>query len=218
MTFNHRNTPGWFRSVARLAILLLVLAATSVLAGAEKVTLQKSVPATGKKLDKTKFSGRVIPYDEDGFDLRVKADQVDTIAWSDLDAHTHFAIRRSLIDPKDAQAEVALGRDLLGVEGGKEWAEKAFALALKIDPATKESIEQIRKDAAERPASTKKEKEDGGKSEANVPAGKGDKPEMGAAERVVGPETIGEIQKQFWGKQTDAQQAAAVATLKQFAD
>src|SRR5678816_3163108 len=123
---------------ARLLVMTLALATCSTVAAAgAKVALEKSVPVGGKKSDKTAFAGRVVAYDDDGFDLRGKSGEVETIRWGELDAKTHFAVRKTLIDPKDAEAHLALGRDLLGVEGGKEYSEKAFAAALKIDPKLK---------------------------------------------------------------------------------
>jgi hypothetical protein len=204
----------------RLLVTALVLAiASAVLLAAEKVTLEKSVPVTGKKCDKSSFGGRVVAYDDAGFDLRGKSGEVETIPWRDLDAKTHFAVRKNLIDPKDAEAQLALGRELLAVEGGKEYSEKAFAAALKLDPKLKTSVDGIRRNASvtNKPGpSTPTTK--GGAGESSDSGG-GMKPsESGGGGGGTGPKTIGELQKSFWGKQSDEQQAAAVDQLKRFAD
>ena len=201
---------------ARPLVIALMLATSTAIAVGEKVTLQKSVPVTGKKSDKTAFAGRVVSYDDDGFELRGKSGEVETVRWGDLDAKTHFAVRKQLIDPKDADAQLALGRALLGVEGGKEFSDKAFAAALKIDPKLKTSVEDMRHNSS---FTTKS-----GKSTPTTKAGADDdsggggmKPSEEVAGGGTGPKTIGELQKVFWGKQSDAQQAAAVEELKQFA-
>jgi hypothetical protein len=200
---------------ARPLVIALVLATSSAIAAGEKVTLQKSVPVSGKKSDKTAVSGRVISYDDDGIDVRGKSGEVESIRWSDLDARTHFAVRKLLIDPGDADAHLALGRELLGVQGGKEYSDKAFAAALKIDPKLKPSVEDIRHNASfsNKPAKSAPTTKAG----ADDDSGGGMKPSEEAAGGGTGPKTIGELQKAFWGKQSDEQQAAAVEELKQFA-
>lgn len=197
-------------------LLTLAVAVSSSLAG-EKVTLPKSVAASGKKLDKSKFAGRIISYDDAGFELRIKADDTQTVAWSDLDAKTQFVIHKSLLDPKDAAAHVELGRALLGAKDGKDWAEKAFAVALKLDPSLKDQIADVKKDAAEAPttaeaAMRKSDKKGDGTDVKPKPNGS----DEGMSR--TGPETVGDIESRFWGAQSEDQQAAAVAELKAFAD
>jgi hypothetical protein len=210
------------RSVASVTVLLLAVAQT---ARAEKVTLDKPVPVTQKKADKSKIAGRIIAYDEDGFDLRVRADaEPETVQWSELDTRTRYAIRKSLLSPKDAAAHVELGREMLGLEGGKEWSEKAFAVALKLDPTLKDTVAEIKKEsAAQAPAkATAKvdDKDDAGPTTPKTGKGEGQGPgpKMDEGLNQTGPQTIGDIQKQFWGPQTPEQQAAAVAELKAFAE
>lgn len=173
------------------------------------------VTVTGKKLDKSKFSGRAISYDDAGFELRVKADATETIAWADLDAKTHFVVRKSLLDPKDALAHVELGRTLLALKDGKDWAEKSFAVALKLDPTLKEQIAEIRKDVAESSAELMKSDKDAGRESGRIKGGEAPAPEEGTSR--TGPEMVGGVEEQFWGAQTEEQQAAAVAELKAFA-
>jgi hypothetical protein len=66
------------------------------------------------------------------------------VAWGELDARAAFVVRKSLINPKDAAAHLELGRLLLPLPGGQEWAEKAFALALKLDAGLEGDVEQLR--------------------------------------------------------------------------
>jgi hypothetical protein len=202
------------RHFATILVGLIGLCAGLAVAAAETVTLPKSVPASGKKLDKSKFTGRVISYDDAGFELRVKGDQTETVAWADLDAKTHFVVRKSLLDPKDALAHLELGTALLGLKDGKEWAEKSFAVALKLDPGLKDRVAEVKKEAAEsRPAEMLKPDDEGKSGSTIKPPKEGENEGMSTA----GPETIGGVEKQFWGEQTDAEQAAAVEELKAFA-
>src|SRR5687768_15119168 len=133
---------------ARRLFCLLVLVALASARG-ETVKLGKPVPVAQKRTDKTKIVGRIVSYDEDGFDVeppkKAKADVVasERVKWEEIDAKTAYAVRKSLIDPKDVTAHVELGRTMLDVRGGKEWAEKAFAIALRFDPSVKKIIEEI---------------------------------------------------------------------------
>ena len=200
------------RRLPSIALLLSCLALAAGTAAAEKITLDKPVPVAQKKADKSKIAGRIVAYDDDGFDVKGKGDEVETVRWDELDAKGVFVVRKSLIGPKDAVAHLELGRSLLAIKDGAEWAEKAFALALKIDPGFKAQVEEVRKEGAA-----------GGKAggdgelvrDEDEPPG--DMAE-GAAARGSGPKTVGSVEQQFWGAQSDEQQAESVATLKEFAD
>jgi hypothetical protein len=190
---------------------------------AEKVTLEKPVPVTQKKTDKSKIVGKIVAYDENGFDvapLKLPKGQdvavTENVGWDELDARTAYAVRKTLIDPKDPVAHVELGRAMLGVEGGKEWSEKAFAIALRFDPTLKKTVDEIKKDAAETPAppKTKKNDDDDDKEGSKPPGGKGPEEVMARA----GPETIGGVEDKFWGALSDDEQQAAVDELKEFAE
>lgn len=177
------------------------------------MTLDKPVPVSTRKTDKTKIIGRIVAYDGDGFDVRVKADDTQTISWNELDAKALFVVRKSLIGPKDAAGLVELGRELLRMDGGKEWSEKVFAQALKVDPSLKDAVEDIKKEAAEEPRQ---------KESADRPRADGARPVMeaqgeGGAERAA-PEMVGRVEEKFWEAQTDEQRAADVRQLKAFAE
>lgn len=212
---------------ARLALLSAgLLLSCLLLAGgsaalAEKVALDRSVPVSQKKADKTKFSGRIVAYDEDGFDLRVKRDEIETVRWDELDAQATYVVRKALIAPKkDALEFVELGRMLLPLEGGKKWADKAFADALKIDPGLKKQIEEVKKEAAAAPKGVKKPgKPDELLGDADGPPGEAAEgaAAAAAARDNVGPKRVGGIQEQFWGEQTPEQQAESIAELMKFA-
>ena len=198
-----------FKTLALWSLVALIAGSTGS-AVAEKISLDKSIPAAGKKADKSKFAGRIVSYDEDGFDLRVKADEVTTIAWSELDTKTQYVVRKSLLNPKDLAGHIDLGQKMLPLTGGKEWSDKAFAAALKIDPKSKDAIEAAKKQAATRPttkptAAAVKQPETGGKPEMN-------------GNNEAGPQMVGGVEKQFWGPQSPEQQDAAIAELKKFAD
>jgi hypothetical protein len=190
-------------------ILVVLTAGWAALVVAEKVTLEKSVPVAGKKANQEKLSGRIVSYDDAGFELKVKGDETETVAWDDLDTKTQYAVRRSLIRVKDAPAHIALGQTMLGLKGGKEFAEKAFALALKIDPSTKAAIEEAKKLAATRPTT---------KPAVEKKIDPGEKPAMTENDaNAAGPQMVGGVEKNFWGEQTPEQQEAAIAELKAFA-
>ena len=202
-----------------VTVLVGCVALVAGQAAAERVELEKPVPVNQKKADKSKISGRVVAYDDEGFDLKVKG-ETQTVRWDELDARTVFVVRKSLLKPKDALAHVELGRMLLGLEGGKDWAEKAFTVALKIDPGFKEQIDEIKKDPENQPGAAGKKTNEG---DGELIRGEDEPPDPGAAEagaearRGPGPKMVGGIQEQFWGPQTDEQQAAAVEELKAFA-
>src|SRR5688500_15190233 len=135
----------------RCPAIVLVALMFSVPARAEKVTLDKPVPVTQKKLDKRKVSGRIIAYDEEGLELRVEADERQGGRWSEWETKTPYAARKIPRKPRDAAGHGELGREMQGLEGGKQWSEKAFAVARTLDPALKDSVAEIKKEAAENP-------------------------------------------------------------------
>jgi hypothetical protein len=215
---------------ARPALLLtsLFLSALALAAGparAETVTLDKPIRIDARKADKSKVSGRVVAYDEEGFELKVKGDETETIPWADLDAQGTYIVRKALVAPKkDATEFVELGRILLPLKDGAKWADKAFADALKLDPGFKGQVAQLKADAKAGvlPAVVKKPGEPEEPGELMRGEGEPADPEAGGeaaagAKGNVGPKKVGGIQDQFWGEQTEEQQAASVAELKQFA-
>lgn len=213
---------------ALFTVVLSCLALAGGPAVAEKVTLDKPVPVAQKKADKSKVAGRVVAYDDEGFDMKIKGGEVETVRWDELDAKAVFVVRKSLIGPKDALAHVELGRALLALDGGKPWADKAFAVALKIDPGFKEQVEEVKKEgggalpksAGGKKASGKKTGDGELMREEGAPADPDgvDRPEGVDGPRDTGPKMVGGVEEQFWGEQTDEQQAEAVKTLKAFAD
>jgi hypothetical protein len=199
------------------AVCLLTAASIVV---ADKVTLEKPVPVTQKKADKTKINGRIIAYDEDGFDVRVKAEEVETVKWDELDTKTRYAVRKSVLSLKDAAGHVELGREMLDLEGGKELADKAFAVALKLDPSLKESVAEIKKDAAEHPPekSVAKSGKSKGEDEKEMAGASPDEKGAAAGEGSNAPVSVGRVQQGFWGPQSEDAQTEAVKILKDFAE
>lgn len=214
----HRARPALLSTALFLGCVLLAGGP----ALAEKVTLDKPVRVETRKADKSKVSGRVVAYDDEGFELKVKGDETETVAWSDLNAQGVYVVRKALIAPKkDATEFIELGRMLLPLKDGKKWADKAFADALKLDPGFKEQIEQLKADAKAGvlPAVVRKPGDDGG-GELMREEGDPADPEAAAAAEAkgnVGPKKVGGVENEFWGEQTDEQQAKSVAELKEFA-
>ena len=75
-----------------------LLAAASIVV-ADKVTLEKPVPVTQKKADKTKINGRIVAFDEDGFEVengvttkRVSANNTSH-TWGGLASKTYMCFR-----------------------------------------------------------------------------------------------------------------------------
>ena len=218
---------------ARPALFVVTLLSCLALAGgaaaAEKVTLPKPVPVSQKKADKTKVAGRIVAYDDEGFEVKRKGDETEIVLWEELDAKTVFVVRKSLINPKDALAHLELGRLLLPMTGGKEWAEKAFALTLKIDPGFKKQVEEVKKEGGRpkpKPAKTEGKKE---KDSDKEPGGELMRPEGESGDAGdlppgledalgKGPKMVGGVDNSFWGELTEEQQAEAVKILKAFAD
>jgi hypothetical protein len=214
--------------MALSAWCVVVSTALGVLAGAAAAAAERRKPAkpqpvSGVKLDKTPFKGRVIAYDDEGFELLVKEGVTSEVAWDEVDARSRYVVWKNLIDRKDAAAHVELGRKLLAVEGGRDWAEKAFATAVQLDAKLKPAVEEIRKNP---PAVESASRDDGGeggtgKRGKTAKAGEGEGEdgaggEMAEAERA-GPQIVGGMDARFWEPQTEGQQAAAVAELKRFA-
>ena len=199
----------------------LAFAAAPAAALAEKIKLPKPVPVSQKRVDKSKVVGQIVAYDDEGFDLRVKGGEVETVPWRELDAKGVYVIRKSLLNPKDSLGLVELGKALLETKGGEEFAEKAFAAAVKLDPKLKEAVADLRKGNAGGGGAAVRGPKDkaGGKDgelvrDADAPA------DMAGAENkpAAGPEQVGRIQEEFWRPQTEEQQAESVKTLKAFAE
>ena len=130
----------------RISVAYCLLLFLCRIGAADRITLDKPIRVALQKLDKTALAGRVTAYDEQGFTLLDAKNESHQVAWTDLDAHGVFLLR-----PADwgqnASAWVTLGQDLLGRSDGKEWADRAFDRAMRIDPKSKEQVQAARLEA-----------------------------------------------------------------------
>lgn len=81
------------------------------------------------------LAGRIASWDEAGFILRTDAGEDRTIAWRDLDARQAYELARRLIDTKDASDWLRVGVLMLRADE-PALADRAFAVAARLDPAT----------------------------------------------------------------------------------
>jgi hypothetical protein len=215
---------------ARTRLLCSLVVALLAGGGGAVVTVARaekaSKPATPLRVTVTTKSGpvtgRVISYDDQGFQLLVKEKDTRELAWSDLDAASLFRVRKPLAG-RDAGKLIDLGRELLPLDGGKEWADKAFADALKVDPKRKDEVEKIKSAPPPAPAAEKgpgKGGAKGGAKDGGANAAGGEMAGGGGADDAerAGPKAVGGVQAQFWKELTPEQNAAAVASLKAFAE
>lgn len=181
-----------------------MLALVALAAPAEETKLAKPLrlPPGIQKSDKSRLNGTVTSYDEDGFSLNQPGGKEPLhIAWADLDARGQYAVRQSIIaaaQPKDAKAYLELGRQMLQTADGKAYADKAFAIAVRLDPKLKDEAAA----AAHSANSAKMET--------------GEKSQTTAVE--AGPRLVGQVQSKFWGKQSEEEQAAHIKVLRAFAE
>jgi hypothetical protein len=207
-----------FRRV--LPILALLVAAQSV--GAGRATLDKPVTISTVKADKKPLDGRVMAYDDDGFELaQGRGNKTVTVRWDELGAPGQFNVRSALLGPKATGEQwLELGRRLLEIEGGGPFADRAFARAVKLDPGLKADVESAK--TAKPPAPVEKSKQTGANATApGAPRdrdGDEDSDTQGAPGSMTGPQVVGRVDDRTWGALTDAEQAAEVARLKAFAE
>jgi hypothetical protein len=104
------------------------------------------------------------------------------------------------------------------VEGGTPFADRAFGRAVRLDPGLKAAVEQARTKAtapAKQPKSEDGAEKDSKAKDGEAHAGEG---EGGGGGSMTGPQVVGSVDAKTWGKRSDAEQAAMVAKLKDFAD
>src|SRR2546428_8418772 len=128
------------------AAQLLVLATACALAtGADRVTLDKPVTISSFKADKKPLDGRVVAYDEEGFDLVQGKNKTITVRWDELGPPGQFNVRAALLGKTaTGQQWVELGRKMLQLEGGEALADRAFSRALRLDPKLKAKVEEAK--------------------------------------------------------------------------
>ena len=134
----------------RIPPLLALVACLSFLAPAaraERVELEKPVQVSTIKADKSRVEGRLVAYDDDGFELARGGGKTVTVKWSELGAPGVFNILSTLVGPRAGGEDwVEVGRTMLRVEGGGPFADKAFDRALKADPKLKDQVDAARQE------------------------------------------------------------------------
>ena len=183
--------------------LLFSFAHASVLA-ADGTKLEKPVRISTIKIDNTRVIGRVAAFDDAGFDLLDDKNVSQRVQWSQLPPKSVMEVHAVLLAKGTAKDWVTAGRVMYHLEGGKEWGDRAFARALRMDPKVKDAIEQAKKPPLPPPAAV-----------------------AGSATKPAGGELLGEagktgsqadVLKKLWGPQTDAEQAESVKALRRFAE
>jgi len=191
------------------ALIVLVLAPTSL--RAERVELEKPVQISTIRADKKPLDGRLIAYDDEGFELIRGKDSKLKVKWSELAAPGVYNVMTSVVGPKAGGDDwVEVGRTMLSVKGGEPFAERAFSRALKLDPKLQGKIDEVRLASVSTGAAkstptvddtTRRPRQD----DAEAPASNG------------GPQMIGKARDGAWPPQTEEQRADRVAELKKFA-
>src|SRR5215207_8888470 len=107
----------------------------SITLRAERVQLEKPVTISTIKADKKPLDGKLVAYDDEGFELARGKDKTVTVRWSELAAPGVYNVRSSIVGPKASGNDwVEVGRAMLSVDGGGPFADRAFARAIKLDP------------------------------------------------------------------------------------
>lgn len=198
------------RQVHVIAIAALLLVTPPLRAG--RVELEKPVAISTIKADRKPLDGRLVAYDEEGFELVRGKDKTVKVRWSELAAPGLFNVRSAIAGPRaGADAWVEVGRAMLEVEGGEAFADRAFARALKLDPKAHSRIEEAKQLAAKAPEASPQGVQ-------TTPTTMDTTPDAGDnAPVAAGPRVVGKVQAGPWPAQTDEQRAARVEELKKFA-
>lgn len=215
-----RRDDGWrigsgSRCSARQLCFLIFFCGTWIAAdtGAapnERVTLEKPIPVIFEVRNNLRAQGRVIAYDRLGFDALGEKDRRTRVAWAELDARGVFDVRSAIIPPGDAGAWMQLGRDLLPLEGGRIWSERAFDRAVELDANLKDQIERAEHDAAP-PPTTQTTSGTGGERSAMNRAD----PELAGEEPAAPPPpVVSASSERVWAKLSAAEQARLIDRLK----
>ena len=199
-----------YRHVVALALSLVAAAAPPL--RAERVELERPVQVSTVRADRKPLDGRLVAYDEDGFELLRGKDKTVKVRWSELAAPGVYNVMSAIAGPKAGAEEwLEVGRRMLRVEGGAPFADRAFARALKLDPKLQTRIDEARQGAIAPPH----DHGDAPAAEETDPA----KPGAGGNAPVAGgPQVVGKAQAGPWPPLTDEQRAARVAELKKFAE
>ena len=193
--------------VVRFIPLLLCLAA-ALPARAERVQLDKPVQISTVKSDRKPLDGKLVAYDEEGFDLVRGKEKTVRVKWSELAAPGVYNVTSTIVGPKaGAEDWMWVGRTMLGVADGEPFADKAFARAVRIDPALQTTVDEL-KEAAKKP-----------RAEAQArPGATSPDATSTPTSTAAGPQVIGKAQAGPWPPLTEERRAARIAALKTFAE
>lgn len=193
-------------------VLLTVLSCALLPASqarADRVELEKPVPISTVKADKKPLDGRLVAYDEEGFELIRGRGRTVKVKWSDLAAPGVYNVRSAIIGPKaNGEQWIEVGHIMLQVDGGEPFAERAFAKAVKLDPTLQRRADEAllgrpekKPTAAEAPIDSR------GAANSNTE----DLP-------AAGPQMIGKVGTSAWPALTEQRRGTKVAELKTFAE
>jgi hypothetical protein len=209
-----------------LLVLITIICTAAICVPCRAVTVDPPIRIEIRKLDRSQASGRIISYDEDGFQLMDAQKQTTTVKWEELPPDTIMNLNDRLVRKGSGDGWFKLGQKLLTMPGGRAPAERAFQKALRLDPNLKGQIEEARKQAKLHPPApvSTTPGPDAVQSDPNLPQGDTAAQPPGAvneprdpARPVVGPQEVGQVDPSAWGKQSPEQQAQSIAQLKQFA-
>lgn len=172
-----------------------------------RVELDRPANVVVTTIEEESISGRLIAYDGDALELRMDDDRVRRVAWADLPTRRAYAMLSKLLEGRDGEIWLGLGRMMLARADGERFADRALTRAVYLDEALRPRAQRIRRG------------EEGESTPATAPGTPGATPPgtPGVPGGDGGPEVVGPIQANFWGPQTDAQQAAAIDELNAFA-
>lgn len=208
----------------QICTLLLLITANVALGG----TVDPPMRIKVLKLDKSELSGVITSYSADDFTV-VDAKKVETkVTWDLLPPDVVFNLNDRLMSPRKVPAEdwFKLGQKLLTMPGGRAPAGQAFARAVRIDPKLKDQIAAAKKEAN---VSTEKVgptpaglngRNDGRMDSRSTqpvstqPASPFDPRDP--EKKVLGPQVIGAIDPNAWGKQTADETKQSIEKLKAF--
>ena len=114
-------------------------------------TVDPPLNLNATKVDGTALNGKVISYDDNGFDIMDAQKKTQTITWDQLPAQKVFTINTQVNRKPSADDWIKLGKMLLTMPGGRAVGEQSFQRAIKLDPKRKGEIDQARKEALEKP-------------------------------------------------------------------
>ena len=201
------RTAWYLLGVATLCAAVVAFAGGGA-ATADPVKVDKPVRVATLKADKTRVAGRVSSYDVDGFELLDDKNNAQTVKWSDLPARSVMEVYGAVLAKGTAADWVAAGQVMYHLSDGKDFGERAFARALRLDPKVKDKVEDAKKAPAAAAAGTAVAGAAPGTAKPGTEL-------IGAAGKTG---TAEDFYKHWWGKLTDEEQAESVKELKAFAE